>query len=328
MRRRASILMAILLVLAVPFLMAPAAPRTYVSGNNLVELDGVAAGWVKSVKGGNVYAEVINEAAGPDYFVRKHIGQPKYEDFEMQVGFSMTKPLYDWISDSWKMNYQRKNGAVVAADHTLKPQSRREFYNALITETTIPAMDASSKEPGYLTIKFAPEYTRYGKAGNEKGAAAQTNKTEAQKQWLPANFKLEIDGLDATKVNKIDAFTVKQTAVQDDIGDARDYQQEPGKLEFPNLKITLPVASADDWVAWHEEFVIKGNNDQTKEKNGTLSLLSSNRQEVLASIKFFNMGIIAIRDSVAEAGSDSIVRYEVELYVERMEFIGPGLGKK
>ncbi|HYF95890.1 MAG TPA: phage tail protein [Symbiobacteriaceae bacterium] len=329
MRRQLTFLMAALLVLSVPFLMGPASPRSYVSGNYMLELDGVQTGFVKSVKGGNVYAEVINEAAGPDYFVRKHIGQPKYEDFEVQIGFSMTKPIYDWISASWKMNYQRKNGAVIAADYNYIAQSRRDFTNALITETTIPAMDAASKEPGYLTLKFAPESIRNTKAsGGKAGAAASAPKTEAQKQWLPSNFRLEIDGLDATKVNRIDSFTVKQTAVQDEVGDARDYQMEPGKLEFPNLKITLPVSSADTWIAWHEEFVIKGNNGQDKEKNGTLTLLSTNRQEVLATVRLFNMGIISIKEAANDSNSDSILRYEVELYVERMEFEGPGGVKK
>ncbi|HWI62853.1 MAG TPA: phage tail protein [Symbiobacteriaceae bacterium] len=327
MKRRLSFLLALLLVLAVPIMMGPASARTYVGGNNILEIDGVQTGFVKSVAGGHTYAEVINEAAGPDYFVRKHIGQPKYEDFTLQIGFSMTKAVYDWIGASWKMNYQRKNGAIVLADYNFKPVSKREFTNALITETTVPAMDASSKEPGYLTVKLAPEFVRFGKVSGDKANAA-AGKPDAQKSWLPSNFRLEIDGLDASKVNKIDAFTVKQQAVQDSVGDARDAQREPGKLEFPNLLLTLPVSSADDWIAWHEDFVIKGNNGQDKEKNGTLYLLATNRQDVLATIKFYNMGVVAIREAVSESASDTIARYEVELYVERMEFEGPAPVKK
>lgn len=325
MRKRFPIMLAAFLLLALPMMMGPASSRSYVSGNYMLELDGVQQGLIKSIQGGTVYAEVINEAAGPDYFVHKHIGQPKYEDFAMQVGFSMSKPLYDWISASWKMNYQRKGGAVVATDYNYNAKSKRQFTNALITETTIPAMDAASKEPGYLTIKFAPETIRNMKADGKAVTGGSTPKSDAQKTWLPSNFRLEIDGLDATKVNKIDAFTVKQTTVQDDVGDARDYQHEPGKLEFPNLTITIPVANADGWIAWHEDFVIKGNNDQSKEKNGTLSLLSNNRQEVLATIKFYNLGIVSINEMGTEA--DGIARYQVELYVERMEFEGPGAKK-
>jgi len=296
--------------------------RTYVSGNYFLTIDGVKSGFLKSVDGGGITAEVISEPAGKSYFVKKHIGQPKYEDFTIQVGFSMNKVLYNWIQQSWSMNYQRMNGSIIALDYQLNPVSERQFNQALITETTIPAVDGSSKEPAYITLKFSPEYTRVVKPSGSKADFGTYGKSE-QKIWSPSNFKLEIAGLDCTKVSKIDSFTVKQTAITDDIGQARDYQKEPGKLEFPNLKITLAESTAQSWLAWHEDFVVKGNNDEAREKSGTLSLLSVNRQDVMAQIKFYNMGIIRAQPEKGEANADQIRRIQVELYVERMEFV-PG----
>jgi hypothetical protein len=294
--------------------------RSYVAGPSFLTVDGAKAGFLKSVDGGGISAEVINEPAGPNYFVKKHIGQPKYEDFTIQVGFSMTKVLYNWIQQFWSMNFQRMDGSIVAFDYQLNPVSEREFKQALITETTIPAADGSSKEPAYITLKFAPEITRIVKPSGGKKDYGEYGKYE-QKVWLPSNFKLEIDGLDCSKVAKIDSFTVKQTVVKDNIGDARDKLKEPGKLEFPNLKITLAESSAQSWIAWHEDFVIKGNNDENREKSGTLSLLSPNRQIVLLQIKFYNMGIFRLQPENAEANADTIKRVQAELYVERMEFI-------
>jgi len=297
--------------------------RSYVSGNHFVTLGGEKCGFVKSIEGGAITAEVINEPAGQNSFVKKHIGQPKYEEFTLQVGFSMNKALYNWIQQAWSMNYKRMDGSIVALDYQLNPVSERQFYQALITETTIPAVDASSKEPAYIAVRFAPTHTRAVKPSGSKADYGQYGKAE-QKLWLPSSFKLEIPGLDCTKVSKIDSFTVKQTAVTDDIGEARDYMKEPGKLEFPNLKITLAEASAQAWFAWHEDFVIQGNNDETREKSGTLSFLSPNRQDVLAQIKFYNMGIFRIQAEKAEANADPIKRVQAELYVERMEFLlGP-----
>ena len=51
--------------------------RRYEAGNFFFELDGVKCGFIKSVEGGGVSAEVINEPVGPNYYVKKHIGQPK-----------------------------------------------------------------------------------------------------------------------------------------------------------------------------------------------------------------------------------------------------------
>jgi phage tail-like protein len=293
--------------------------RSYVSGNFALELDGLNCGFLKSIEGGDVTAEVINEAVGQDYFVHKHIGKPKYSDITISVGFAGTQPLFDWIKASWNANYQRKKGAVTAANHKLESMSTREFYEAIITETTIPACDGSSKDPSYLTLKFEPEYIRY-KKGDGKKLTGEFGKGE-QKMWLPSNFRLEIPGLDCTKVNKIDSFTIKQSKVDEGVGDTRDQSIEPGKLEVPNLKITLSERTVETWAAWHEDFVINGNNGQDFEKTGALVFLSPNRKDELGRINFYNLGIFKLSADKSEANADQIKRVTGELYCERMEFV-------
>jgi hypothetical protein len=295
------------------------AGRSYVPGNYFLILDGVKCGYVKSVEGGGIFAEVINEPAGPTYFVKKHIGQPKYEEFEVQVGFSMTKKVYEWIAQSWSMSRPRVNGSIVVLDYQLQPVSERQFSGAILTETTIPAMDGSSKEPSYMTLKFAPEVIRAAKPSGSKADFGQYGKNE-QKIWLPSAFKLQIDGLDCSRVNRIEPFTVKQVLVTDNSGATRDSAKAPSKLEFPNLKITLAESTAQSFVDWHESFVIKGNNDEKNEKNGSLTLLSPNGQEELVKIQFYNIGIFRMEPEKAEANADQIKRVQVEMYVERMTF--------
>jgi phage tail-like protein len=290
--------------------------RGFVSGTFALRLDGTDAGWLKDTEGGSAVADVIEVKQGTQTFAQKHIGQPKYEDITVQAGFSMSKAFYDWIAASWKMNFARKDGSVVAADFNREAMQERQFYNALITETGIPACDGSSKEPGYLALKFGPEFTRTMKAN---GKVSGLNST-TQKLWLPSNFKLEIDGLDCTRVNKIDAFTIKQTVVTSVIGDGRDFQKEPTAVEFPNLKITFASTSGASWMKWYDDFVIKGNSSDSDEKNGRLLFLTPNLQSALAEIRFFNMGIFALFDGVFDPVDEPSARMRAELYVERMEF--------
>jgi len=299
----------------------PAKRRSTVSSNFLLNLDGALCGFVKSVDGGGIAAEVIHEPSGPSHFVKKHIGPLKYEDFTLQIGLSMAKAVYDWIAASWAGNTMRKNGAIIAADYRLEARSAREFFNALITETTIPAMDASSKEPAYLTLKLAPESTRFNKAS---GKVTGVGGKGRQKLWLPSNFRLEIAGLDCKRVSGIEAFTVKQQFMAHDIGEGRDYLNEPGRLEFPNLKIALPESVAQTWMDWHEDFVIKGNNDDSREKHGALIFLASDRKRELARVNFYNLGIFRLAPQKPEASADRIKRLTVELYCERMEWAYKG----
>jgi len=279
-------------------------------------LDKTKCGFVKSVDGGGVSAEVIVEHTGLSYFSKKHLGPPVYDDFTLEIGFSMGTALYDWISASWQMNYQRKDGSITACDFKMEAHSQRQFFHALITETGIPACDGASKTPGYITLKFSPEYTRVLKASGQESAPGKS----MQKLWLPQNFRLEIDDLDCSKVARIEPFTVKQNAISDDTGDARDTAQEPGKIEFPNLKISMSDVTSQTWREWHEDFVIKGNNSEDKERHGRLVFLTPNRQHELAEIRFFNLGIFKLVDHKGEASNDQIKRCVAELYCERMEF--------
>jgi hypothetical protein len=128
-------------------------------------------------------------------------------------------------------------------------------------------------------------------------------------------------------VSKVDALTIKQQIVESDIGEGRDFGREPGKMEFPNLVVTLAESNAQDFFDWHEHFLIKGNNGQEDEKGGKLEYLTPNLSEVLFTITFFNLGIFKLAPEKVEANSDQIRRVRAEMYCEQMTFsAGKGVG--
>ncbi len=301
----------------------PVSGRSYSAGKFMLAIDNVDVGWLQDVEGGHAVAEVVNEKVGADGVVRKHIAGVKYEDISMQIGFSMSKAVYDWIAASWSMESLRKDGEIVAADYNSRPLATRKFYGALITETTIPACDGSSKEPAYLTIRFSPAYTQV--APPNATLALPTVARGRQKQWLPSNFRLQIDGLDTSRVAKIDAFTLKQKVVENPIGEQRDYEREPGTVEVPNLVVTIAQSSAQTWYDWHEDFVIRGNNDQGREKTGSLTFFTSDLKGELLRIDFVGLGIFAASDDTLDT-DDSPGKVSFSLYCERMAFTYLGGG--
>ena len=84
----------------------------------------------------------------------------RYEPFVVAVGFSNAAPVYDWVADTWKNKFARKSGSVVVTDYKLEAKREREFLNALLTETSLPTLDAASKEQGFLTLKFSAELVK------------------------------------------------------------------------------------------------------------------------------------------------------------------------
>ncbi len=296
------------------------AQRAYAASNFALELDGSHVGFLKSVAGGAITAEVQDVAQGGQQS-DKQLGRSIYEPFQIQFGIGASDPdLSNWIASVWNKNSQPMNGAIVISDHQMQTKFRREFFNAVITETTVPACDGSSREPGNLTVKFKPEYTQQVKgSGNSPSNVGVTQ----ERAWLSANFRLTLDGLDCTHIARIESFTVKHVLPEAKAGETRDYYREPGKMDFPNLKITLSSASSQTWQDWFESFVIQGKHGPQEERKGRLEFLSPNRREVLATIEFTGLGIFRLETSGSQPNSDMVLRTTADLYCEGMKFI-PG----
>jgi hypothetical protein len=182
-----------------------------------------------------------------------------------------------------------------------------------------PAADASAKDVAYMTVRIAPESTLQKKAGGKINTSQNPVK---QQRWLSSNFRLSIQGCEEAckRVNRIDAFSIKQQILEYPAGELRDYQKEPGNLEIPNLVITMAESHADQFYDWHKSFVIDGRNGPDQEKTGQLEYLSQDLSRPLFTLNFQGLGIFKLTPEKVEAGSENIRRIKAEMYCESIEF--------
>jgi len=292
-----------------------------------IEVDGAHGGWVREVDGGHAVGDVVAEKVGADHLAKKHIGNVSYEELTFKCGTGMSKGIYDWIHTGFNQTSiaaGRKNGAVIFADYDQMEVSRLNWQNGLISEFGMPALDAASKDAAMMTVKFKPEITRKVSTGGGAKINAPIQ-AKVQKQWLPSNFKLEIEACNCTRVNKIEALTIKQKITANAVGEMRDYEQEPTSVEVPNLVISMAESHADDFFKWHEDFVIKGHCQEGNEKTGTLHYLAADLVTELFTLTFFNLGVFKISPDKVEAGGEPIRRVKVEMYCEHWDWVyGPG----
>lgn len=295
-------------------------PRSYTGGRYALDLEGDFAGWIKSAEGGHCKAEVVSEKVATDIVVKKHIAGIKYEDISLTVGTSMSKSFFEWINAS--VSHQSKRigtGAIITADFDTNEVSRLNFFDSLITEIGLPALDSSSKDAASLSVKFSPERTRtvMSKGGKINGPLG----TGHQKKWSPANFRFRVDGMeDASKwISKIDALTIKQKVVENPLGEMREVYKECAHIEYPNLVITMAENAAADFYKWHEDFVINGNCTEDKEKTAVLEYLTPNLQETILTVNFQNVGIFALTPDKLESGGESIKKVKIEMYCEQLK---------
>jgi phage tail-like protein len=301
--------------------------RAYGIGNYMLELDGVAVGWIQSFEGGNARGEVLVEPQGANPFAKKHLGGVRFEPVTIDFSGGMNNLFFDWIKTSISGKIQRRNGAIVVADMTYKMVERLEFQNAMITEFGFPALDAAVKDNSYFTVKFTPEFTRRVPGG----AGAPVTQPAATKQtgkMLVSNFRLRIQGLEqaCARVNRIEAVTIRQKTVGSAVGDQRGYQQAPGGIDFPNLVFTMSETDAAPLYQWADDFIVKGNNGDAQERPGVLELLSADLKTVLFTLNFFNLGVVSVAPAPLPTASDAIRRVKVELYCERIDFDAGPIG--
>jgi hypothetical protein len=284
---------------------ATTAARAFGSSVSALELDGQFVDYLKSAEGGFPRANVIQEAPG----LRKHIEPPTIQDIAIQCDPLMPKPLFDWIAATLTMNPVRKNGAIITADFNHAEQSRLQFNNALISEFGIPTMDAASQDPGYFTIKFAPESTiALGGKGTILPSATKS------KIFLPGSFRLSIPGLDCSKVSKIDALAIRQILPPSSPG----LKREAGKLDFPNVALYVAEAQAGTFYAWFQDMVIKGNTGDNFEKPGTLEFLDPTLKTSLLTIYLNHLGIFGYSPMKLDSGAGTVRQVKIEMYCEQI----------
>ena len=298
----------------------PATTRNFARGPVVLELGGTQQALLKSADGGDTIAQVITYRSGSEPVAHKQIGNVKYEDFALLTNFDIELPYAQWIVDMPNFQVTRKNGAVVVGDFNFAVRSRREFQQALISEITIPMLDASSKDLGYFTIGVTPEHAS---DGSLKGSISKKSQN-VQKRWQIQNFRLEIDGLDCTRVNKIDSFTIKQKIVENRLGESRDVGIVAESVEFPDLAVQFGATSLPSWQKWFDDFVVKGNSSDSDEKSGRIVFLAPDLKTELGVLQFHHVGIYALDpdnepDSAGALG-ESLARARALLYVEQMNF--------
>ncbi|GJL61894.1 MAG: hypothetical protein NPIRA04_05480 [Nitrospirales bacterium] len=298
--------------------------RTFAAGRFALFVDGEALGFVKSVAGGNTKGEVATKRTGPNKVIKKHLATIKHEEITVECGMGMGRPVYDWIQSSFTVSSKTKarpsrtrSGMIIHADFDYKERRATLFSDAYITALTIPALDGSSKDPVYLSVRLNPTRLRHEKRNGERLTPMKDTKKQ---KWLASAFAFEIGDLPCERVTKIDSFTIKQQVVTDPAGKRHEPTKHPSHLEVPNIKVTFSARDAAPWEDWFNSFVIEGKCADDDELNGQITLLGPNHKDELARITLRHVGIISLQPAKYHAKKGTVTKMVAELYVEEIKF--------
>ncbi len=184
-----------------------------------------------------------------------------------------------------------------------------ELAHATITEVVLPALESESRDRRYLGLKLAPRGVR------RVVGASKPYMGRDEREFLAHNFQVDIPGLECSAVLGVDAITVRTQFAQ--VG-----TKKKPVLVFPDIHLHVEASKAQTFRDWFEDFVIAGNNDDDKERDGTITYLEPMQTEPLAILQLFHVGIFRISDEPLPAKGPP--RVQVDLYCERMELTSTG----
>jgi hypothetical protein len=272
-------------------------------------IDGVAAASPKLVTGGDAVGDVVEEKVGPDGIALKHIAGVRYTDIEVTCGPDMAAPLKDWIQATLARSYLRKGGSVGLLDLDGAERTRLDFVDALLTEIGFPGLDAASKDAALLHLKLSPEWVRrLPGSGPEVGLMKP-------KTWTVGGFRVDITNLETKRVARVEPFVVRLALEDQAVGEVRDFAKAVARIEVPDLVVTLPESDAATWRDWHEDFVVKGNCTQDRERTGTLQLLSIDLKTPVLQLSFDGLGIYSLTTNSA-ATPEALPTVRASMYCE------------
>jgi hypothetical protein len=82
----------------------------------------------------------------------------------------------------------------------------------------------------------------------------------------------------------------------------------------------MPAQDSLAWIAWHDDFVVQGNNSDAQEKTLTLQFLSPDLKSTLMQLDCTGVGIVSAKyEQSLTASPTANSGFRVELYVETMK---------
>jgi len=279
----------------------------------VLNLQGKPAGFLSSTSGGEPFA-MLSESPLPTGVVSKQIAELGYEPITFEVDLPLEKPLYDWLDTFLNRSQQLTGGSISFVDVSLVERRRLEWDDALITEVTFPAAEATSKDPARLKWVIQPTRTRRVQSSGARTIAPKTKVAS-----IVSNFSFVLAGLEAPtkRVSRIEPLVVRQPVA------SVEGRLKAGTLEIPAVKLVVPMSAAEPLFDWFDDFVVQGHNAPTYERNGLLSLLDAQLKNVLFGISLQNLGVVRVAELREAAGVGSIERVCAELYCEQMQLSPP-----
>jgi hypothetical protein len=273
-------------------------------------INGVDCPEVASWSGGDISGTVA-ETVGNSAVTKKHISQVGYEPILIKATPPLSAALSACLADLCT-----GRSALVSLELSGSDAKPFQATNAQLIEAQFAALDGSSKETYEIIFVFRAESVR-----PLASATKPSVKTAKSTRALASNFRFALGSLDTNRVASVEPFTITRASVANTVGPMRDPSLQTGPTKFPDLVVVTSDASAASWTAWRDDFLVRGNNTDANELDGSLTLLGPDMKVPLLSLQLSHVGITRFAHNPSQ--NESIMRSTATLYCEQITLASP-----
>lgn len=298
--------------------------------------------FIKSIEGGLINAQAVEEPVGQFNIRGRHLATREVDPIQVEFGMSGAKWCLDLVDDFINnRKHHRLSGEIYHADANMVAQYMFTFSNAVITELTLPKLDANGKESLLCKVKLQPQDVTF-KLGD--GRKLDPDTLGRQKAWHTTNFRLTLDRVgELPFCSSIESMTVKLGHKPMQLGDHFRPDVLPTKVDMPKLSITVPLLRSKALIDWYDksvgqqlgtgiedagELAAAGHSSSGYETSGSIEFLDATLNDVLYMVELDGVGMEKFTIPKSEANSVGTKMAKFDFYVTSIKVKSNGSGFK
>jgi hypothetical protein len=252
--------------------------------SQVLELNSTIAGRIWDVDHGYRSPVTVEESIGPSARKTKQIAVIQRPTSAFTFGAGMISAFYKWLKQTWDHAYAKKDLAIIGFSDVKRLVQRCELSNTLVTEITLPALDASAKNAAGIDLKVLAEQGKTSSSTVPQPPSRiykmGVHAMGTAKLWQTSDFRLSIQGLEqaCSKVSRVSAFQMKQSTNMENTGVTKRPEILPTDTEFSDLEIAVPLNAGGDFLKLAETTAIRGGIDSGKRQSGYLEYLGPDKK--------------------------------------------------
>lgn len=203
----------------------------------------------------------------------------EYEDCHFSTR-DLPEDLFTWFEQTLAGVATPPTLSVVHLSTTGDPLAELQIEGGFLRHMSISDFDATDSALGTVNFVVVPSEIRSGTPGGAPiGPQART--------FRRSNFRVEIAGVDGSRIAAIEGPRVSWSKVPVEIGPGRRaFQQGPPSFADIQLSIATGGSTTTDLEAWVDEVV----HGQVVPRNGSIDILSANLSTVIGQVSLTGLG--------------------------------------